>query len=104
MDSRFFSSRENVLILSILSAKPKVGDEEADQSANHGDVAKPLQRALPQLDGPGNMRIFRQSAVKFRLGGVMQHVDHASAANTLRIVNSCMREVGMIAKLLCATL
>src|SRR3982074_213232 len=93
----------DVFILVFLRAESQIVHEEADQSADHGDVAKPLQRALPEFDGPRNVRVLRQAAVKLRLGGVMQHVNHAGAAHALWIANSGIREVGMIAKLLRAS-
>src|SRR6266700_173563 len=62
MNSRFFSSRIDVLFLTGLRAESQIVHEEADQSANHGDVAEPLQRAFPKLDGPRNMRVLRQAA------------------------------------------
>src|SRR5258707_11078736 len=103
MNSRFFSSRMDVLILVPLWAESQIVHEEADQSADHGDVAKPLQRPLPQLYGPRNMRVLRQPAVEFRLRGIMQHVNHAGAADARRIIHAGIREVGVIAKLLRAS-
>src|SRR5258706_5490941 len=98
MNSRL-SSRIDVLILAFLGAESQVVHEEADQSANHGDVAKPLQRTFPEFYSPRNMRIFREAAVKLRMRGVMQHVNDAGAADALRIVNAGIREVGVVAKL-----
>src|SRR6266704_6665377 len=100
MNSRFFSSRIDVLFLTGLRAESQIVHEEADQSANHGDVAEPLQRAFPKLHGPRNMRVLRQSAVKFRLRGVMEHVNDAGAADARRVVHAGIRESGVIAKLL----
>src|SRR5260370_19939059 len=99
MNSRFFSSRMDVLILVPLWAESQIVHEEADQSANHGDVAKPLQRPLPKLDCPRDTRVLRQAAVKFRLRGIMQHVNHSGAADARRIVHAGTREGGVIAKL-----
>src|SRR6266513_6498365 len=99
MDSRFLSSRMDVLILAVLRAESQVMHEEADQSANHCDVAKPLQRPLPEFYGPRNMRVLRQATVKFRLGSIMQHVNHAGATHARWVVHAGIREVGMIAKL-----
>src|SRR5260370_30897058 len=78
MNSRFFSSRMDVLILVPLWAESQIVHEEADQSANHGDVAKPLQRPLPKLDCPRDTRVLRQAAVKFRLRGIMRSEEHTS--------------------------
>src|SRR5437016_9141743 len=89
----------DVLILAVLRAESQVMHEEADQSANHCDVAKPLQRPLPEFYGPRNMRVLRQATVKFRLGSIMQHVDHAGATHARWVVHAGIREVGMIAKL-----
>src|SRR5260370_23611854 len=100
MNSRFFSSRIDVLFLTGLRAESQIVHEEADQSANHGDVAEPLQRAFPKLDGPRNMRVLRQSAVKFRLRSVVQNVTHSGAADARRVVHAGIREIGGIAKLL----
>src|SRR5712692_11675899 len=99
IDSRFCSSRIDILILAGLGAVAQVVHEEADQSANHGDVAEPLQRAFPELHRPGDVRIFRQAAVNLRLRSVMQHVNHAGAANAWWIVHSGMRKIRMIAQL-----
>src|SRR6266699_7267512 len=98
MNSRFFSSRIDVLFLTGLRAESQIVHEEADQSANHGDVAEPLQRAFPKLHGPRNMRVLRQAAVKFRLRGVMEHVNHAGAANARWIVHASVRKIGMFAE------
>src|SRR6266851_1799814 len=99
MDSRFFSSRMDVFIRVFLRAKSQIVHEEADQSANHRDVAQPLQRPLPQFDRPWNARIFRQAAVDFRLRGVMQNVNHSGTANTGWVVHPRIREIRMLAKL-----
>src|SRR5260370_20438662 len=99
MDSRFSSSRINVLILACLRAESQIVHDEADQSANHGGVAKPLQRPFPQLHRPWDARIFRQPAVNLRLGSVVQNVNHSSAANAWWIVHARIRKVGVIAKM-----
>src|SRR6266480_691748 len=80
----------DVLILAVLRAESQVMHEEADQSANHCDVAKPLQRPLPEFYGPRNMRVLRQATVKFRLGSVMQHVNHAGATHARWVVHDLM--------------
>src|SRR5882762_9022595 len=103
MDSRSCSSWLDVLIVAVLRAESQVVHEEADQSANHGNVAKPLQRAFPQPHRPRNVRIFRKATVNFRLRGVMQHVNDPGAANAWRIVHAGVWEVGMLAKLLRAS-
>src|SRR5438309_3106066 len=95
-----FSSRSEILFVAVLGAESQVVNKEADQSANHGNVAEPLQWAFPQLYGPRDVGIFRKAAVDFRLGRVMQNINHASAANAWRIVHSGVREIGMLAKLL----
>src|SRR6266851_1004657 len=99
MYSRFFSSRMGVFIRVGLRAESQIVHDEADQSANHRDVAKPLQRTLPELYGPRNMRVLRQPAVEFRLGSVMQHVNHAGATHARRVIYAGIREVEVIAKL-----
>src|SRR5437667_1663860 len=95
-----FSSRIDVFFLTRLRAVAQIVHEEADQSSNHRNVAEPLQWAFPQLYGPRDVGIFRKAAVNFRLGRVMQNINHASAANAWRIVDASVREIGMIAKLL----
>src|ERR1700686_2411031 len=50
------------------------------------------------------MWILRQSAVIFRLGGVVQYVDYARAADARWIVDACFGEIVMITKLLGASL
>src|SRR5579864_6084615 len=85
--------------LAFLRSKPQVVRCESDESADHRNIAEPFQWALPEPYGPRNMRIRRQSAVKFRLGGIMQHVDDARAADSRRIIYACMGEIGMFAKL-----
>src|SRR5260370_2235968 len=100
MYSRFFSSRMDVFIRVGLRAESQVVHDEADQPANHRDGAKPLQRTLPELYGPRNMRVLRQPAVEFRLGSVMQHVNHARATHARRVVSAGIREVAVIAELL----
>src|SRR6266851_6721729 len=100
MDSRFCSSRMDVLVLARLRAVAQIVHEEADQTADHGDVAKPLQWTLPELYRPGDMRIFRQAAVNLRLRSVMQHVNNAGATDAWRIVHASVRKVGMILELL----
>src|SRR5207237_1259184 len=91
--SRFCTSGIDVFVLAGLGAEAQVVDEEADQSADHGDVAKPLERTFPEFHGPRNVGIFREAAVDFRLRGVVQNVNHAGAANAWRIVNAGMGEV-----------
>src|SRR6202171_4122672 len=93
----------DVLIRVFLRAESQIVHEEADQSANHRDVTQPLQRAFPELDGPRNMRVPRQPTIEFRLGSVMQHVNHAGASHARWVVHAGMREVGVIAKLLRAS-
>src|SRR5260370_19805188 len=104
MYSRFFSSRMGVFIRVGLRAESQIVHDEADQSANHRDVAKPLQRTLPELYGPRNMGVLRQAAVEFRLGSVMQHVNHAGATHARRVVHAGIGEVRMLAKLFRASL
>src|SRR5260370_1351135 len=99
MYSRFFSSRMGVFIRVGLRAEAKMVHDEPNKTANRGDVAKPLQRTLPELYGPRNMRVLRQAAVEFRLGSVMQHVNHAGATHARRVVHAGIGEVGVIAKL-----
>src|SRR5579859_237786 len=103
-DSRLRSSRIDVLVFTGLGSETQIVHEESNQSANHRHIAEPLQRALPYLYGPRNARIGRQTAVKLRLAGVVQHVDHASPADARRIINSCLREIVMFAKLFRALL
>src|SRR5258708_14791953 len=99
MNSRL-SSWIDVLILAFLGAESQVVHEEANQSADHGDVAKPLQRTLPEFYSPRHVGIFREAAVKLRMRGVMQHVNDAGAANPFWIVDARIRKIGMILHLL----
>src|SRR2546430_4225209 len=78
MDSRFFSSRIDVLILASLRTEAQVVHKKSDQSANHGNVAEPLQWPFPQFHRPRDVRISRQAAINLRLGRVMQHVNYAT--------------------------
>src|SRR5260370_12895497 len=103
MYSRFFSSRMGVFIRVGLRAESQIVHDEADQTANHGDVAKPLQRTLPELYGPRNMRVLRQAAVEFRLGSVMQHVNHDGGTHGRRVVHAGIGEVGSTPKVVPAS-
>src|SRR5215472_4227975 len=50
------------------------------------------------------MRIRGQATIDFRLRSVMQNVNHTSATNAPRIVDACIREIGMLAELLGAAI
>src|SRR5260370_29234285 len=50
------------------------------------------------------MRILRQSAIIFRLSGVVQYIDYARAADARRVIYAGFREIVVIAELLGASL
>src|SRR5437868_3343536 len=76
----------------------------AENSACHGQISDPLRRSFPQAHHQRNLGIFGQSAVGFRIRRIVQHVDHSSAANALRIVDSSVVESEMFLKLFGARL
>src|SRR5262249_26058523 len=66
----------------------------------HGCVAKPFERALPELDRPRNVRILRQATIRLGVSNVVEDVDDAGAADAGRVVNASVREVVMLLQLL----
>src|SRR5580692_5300277 len=88
----------------LFGSEPEIVHGKTNKSANHCRISKPLQRPLPKLYRPGNTWIGRQATVKFRLGGVMQHIDHACTAHSRGIIDTGIREVVIITKLLRALL
>src|SRR5262249_11055813 len=71
-----------------LGTVAQVMHEDAHESADNGNVADPLQGVLPELDGPRDVRGLGKAAIKFGIGGVVQHVNHAGAADSRRIVHA----------------
>src|SRR5260221_880078 len=82
----------------------QIMSEQSNQAADRSSVPQPLQRMLPELYGHRDSRIARQSAVKFRLGGVVQDVNHAGAADARGIVYAGVFITEVIAKLFGAIL
>src|SRR5580698_1448229 len=76
----------------------------SNDAAYHRHIPQPLQRAFPQPHRPRDLRILRQPTVQLRMFHVVQDVDHMGSTHSLRIVNSSIRESGMLAKLLGAGL
>src|SRR5258705_8953178 len=82
----------------------QIMSEQSNQAADQGHVAQPLQRVLPELHGQRDSRIAGQPAVKFRLGGVVEDVNPASAADARGIVYAGVFITEVIAKLFGAIL
>src|SRR5215469_15033799 len=59
---------------------------------------------LPELHRQRNARIARQPAVEFRLRRIMQHINHARAANARWIIHARLVEAVVLAQLLRALL
>src|SRR6266446_322058 len=93
-----------LVILNSLGTKPQIVECYAHNTAQYGEIADPLSRTFPKPDDPGNARIFGQPAIRFRVGGIVQYIDDAGAANTRRIIDACLLEAVVLAKLLCARL
>src|SRR5207247_1294316 len=73
-------------------------------TAYHGEIADPLSRAFPETDDPRNARVFGQPTIRLRVGHIVKHIDDAGSANTRRIIDACLLEAIVFAKLLCARL
>src|SRR5689334_607985 len=82
-----------------LRSESQIVNEEPDQSADDGEIAQPLQRALPQSHADRDVRIGWQAAIQNGLRRVVQNVDYARTADTGWIVNASVRKAVMIAKL-----
>jgi hypothetical protein len=92
----------SVLIFSSMHffrAEPEIVQRHADDAAEHGEIANPLRRPLPELHHPRNVRIFRQSAIRFRIGHIVQHIDDAGSAHARRIVDARFLDAVVLAKL-----
>src|SRR5579863_3110321 len=83
------SGRANVLrswlapllvLFHLLRTEAKIVQSHTDESADHRQVAKPLERPFPEPDGPRHARIGGQAAVGFRMVDVVQYVDDVRAA------------------------
>ena len=74
--------------------------EQTDQATDQRQVAQPLQRMLPELHCQRNGGVARQAAVEFWLGGIVEDVNHARAADTRGIVNAGVVVAVVIAELL----
>src|SRR5579863_2724109 len=74
-------------------------NEDADYAAYDREIPQPLQRRLPQLDRPGNARVLRQTAIGFRIGGVMKHIHDVRPAHSRGVIHTGVGEAGIIAKL-----
>src|SRR5262252_837591 len=64
--------------------------EDTHEPSHNGYVANPFQWVLPEFYSPRDVRVFGQAAVKFGIGRVVQHVNHAGAANPGWIVHTCV--------------
>src|SRR5271155_2563957 len=98
MFRKLIRSRDN------LRSESQVMHRQANQAADHRQVAYPFQRMLPKLDAPRNRGILRQAAIDFRIGCVVQDVDHVRSADTGRIVDAGIPEPRNLTKLFCAAL
>src|SRR5438445_1491338 len=84
-----------------LWSEAQVVGEDAKQASDHGDIPNPLQWLLPKTDRPGNVRIFRQTAVEFGVAGIVKDVDDVSPFHSGWIIDSGVFEAGIFPKLLC---
>src|SRR5277367_2295594 len=89
----------DVLVFAIFRSAAQVVNDEADESAKHGNVAEPLDGTLPELNHQRDVRIFRQAAVEFGFGGVMQDVHHAGAADARGVVDAGVGKIVVVAEL-----
>ena len=78
----------------------QVVDRQSEQTSDDGEVAQPFQGMLPKLDAPRNRGILWQTAVNFRIGGVVENIDDVRTADACGIVDACIAEAGNIAELL----
>src|SRR5258708_11141816 len=79
-------------------------EENADSSEQWEGCEQGLEQPFPDCVGPRDLRIFRQAAVAFGIGGVMQHIDHVGSAYGLRIVDAGVLPAEIVAQLLRAFL
>ncbi len=87
----------------LLGTKPQVVQRHADNAAQHDEIPDPLCRPLPETHHPRNVRIFRQPAISFGIGGVVEHIDDGST-HARRIIDTGLFEAEVLAKLGCASL
>src|SRR5208282_6859527 len=85
--------------MNFLRTISEVVQRHPQKTAEHREISEPLRRTFPEADYPRNMRIFRQSAIGFGIGNIVQHVDHARAIHARRIVHPCLLEVEVLAQL-----
>src|SRR5262245_11501290 len=76
------------LVRNLFRSKAEIVEGDADEAADHGEVAEPFERSLPDADAPGDARIAGQAAVGFRVGGVVEDIDDAGAADTFGVVDA----------------
>src|SRR5438876_6681022 len=69
------------------------------EAAQHGEITQPSEWCLPQPHCPRNGRVGWQTAVRLRIGRIMQNVDHPGASHARRIVNARILEAVVLAKL-----
>src|SRR5437879_3778833 len=83
-------------------SEAQVVGEDADQTADHGDVADPFQWLLPKADRPGNVRVLGQTAIEFGVAGIVEDVNHVSPVYARWIINAGGFETRNFAELFCS--
>ena len=87
------------LDVNFFRSEAEVVQRYADHASEHGKIADPFNRLLPQPHDPRNARIFGQPAVSLGIGDVMEHIDNACATDALGIVNTGIGMSKLFAKL-----
>src|SRR5690606_35414097 len=77
-----------VLFFDALRANPHVVEEAAQYRRTHGQQGQGFGDAFPQADHRADGRLVRQARVQRRLVGVVQHVHHVGAADTIGVVET----------------
>ena len=90
--------------LNFLGTEPDEVPGSRQDSRRDREIAQPLQRTFPDPDQQRHLRIFRQSAVMFRMIDVVQHVDDMRSADARRIVHAGVLVRGVLVQLLDALL
>src|SRR5271163_3021226 len=85
---RSWNGYRSITVRLLLGAIAQVMDRDAQNSADHGQVADPLQRAFPDADQQRNGRVLGKASVAFGMFDVVQHVHDMGAADARWIVNT----------------
>src|SRR6266853_3848684 len=81
-----------------------VMEDNADSSEQCKGSEHGFEQPLPHCVSPGDLRIFREIAVAFGIGRVVENIDHVRSTDGLRIVDAGILPAEIVAQLLRALL